>query len=133
MSANSGFGYPHGSFQAMSSPASTAQVELGGGLPFAHSPAAVSVPGGGPLQAVHAIDSLDSIRYAVFADPSPDSTTAAELNDAANWSAGKPLAGAEGDNSETHLSSGPRAASFSATGALSPTTSASGCAGWTRR
>jgi hypothetical protein len=95
-----------GLFQGADNPASTTELELGGGFPFVYSPAVVPGPDAG--RAVHALNDLDVVKYAVFTDPTPATTSAAELNTLANWSTDRFLSGAEGDNDETHLSSGPR-------------------------
>jgi hypothetical protein len=54
-------------------------------------------------RAVWAVSDLDTVKFAYRADATP---TAAELNNVANWQIDKLLSGAEGDNAETHLSSG---------------------------
>jgi hypothetical protein len=53
---------------------------------------------------VWAVSDLDTIKFAYRADATP---TAAELNNVANWQIDQLLPGAEGDNDETHLSTGP--------------------------
>jgi hypothetical protein len=53
---------------------------------------------------VWAVSDLDTIKFAYRADATP---TATELNNVANWQTEKLLPGAEGDNDETHLSTGP--------------------------
>ena len=53
---------------------------------------------------VYATSDLDTVKYAYRADATP---TAAELNDVANWQIDQLLSAPEGDNDETHLSSGP--------------------------
>jgi len=53
---------------------------------------------------VWAVSDLDTIKFAYRADATP---TAVELNNVANWQTEKLLSGAEGDNDETHLSTGP--------------------------
>jgi hypothetical protein len=55
-------------------------------------------------RAVYATNDLDTVKYAYRADATP---TAAELNVQANWQFDRTLSGPEGDNDETHLSSGP--------------------------
>jgi hypothetical protein len=54
-------------------------------------------------RAVWAVSDLDTVKFAYRADATP---TAAELNLTANWQIEKLLSGAEGDNDETHLSTG---------------------------
>jgi hypothetical protein len=76
---------------------------LGGGGGFVYNPAAV--PGPDPSTVVHALDDLHAVKYAVFTDPATAGITPAELNNPANWTS-KLLPGPEGENSETHLSSG---------------------------
>jgi hypothetical protein len=96
-----------GLFQAVDDTpiSSTTELELGGGFPFVYSPAVVPGPAAG--RAVHVVNDLDTVKYAVFTDPSPVSTSAGELNLDGNWNKNLLLSGAEGDNDETHLSSGP--------------------------
>jgi hypothetical protein len=79
------------------------EFSLGGGFPFVYNPAAVSGPDGSRV--VHAVDDLDAVKYAVFTDPGAAGITPAELNAPGNWTS-KLLPAPEGDNSETHLSSG---------------------------
>jgi hypothetical protein len=55
-------------------------------------------------RAVWAVSDLDTVKYAYRADPTP---TAAELNSVVNWQIDQLLPAPEGDNDETHLSSGP--------------------------
>lgn len=52
---------------------------------------------------VWAVSDLDTVKFAYRADSTP---TAVELNNQANWQTERLLAGAEGDNDETHLSTG---------------------------
>lgn len=93
-------------FQAMDAPPpETSQLDLGGGMPFLFSAAVVPDEGGG---AVYAVNDLTTVKYAVFNDPPPNPTTAAELNTPASWQTGKLLPGAEPDNDGTHLSTGPK-------------------------
>jgi hypothetical protein len=57
-------------------------------------------------RAVYAVSQgLNTVRYAYRADLTP---TANEFNNAANWQIDQFLSGAEGDNEETHLSTGTR-------------------------
>jgi hypothetical protein len=75
-----------------------------GGFPVSAGPAVV--PGPGASKAVHALnDNSSTVRFAVFSDPALP-VTEADLNASANWDTMNPLAGAEADNEETHLSSG---------------------------
>jgi hypothetical protein len=55
-------------------------------------------------RAVFAVSDLDTVKYAYRADGTP---TAAEFNAVGNWQTERLLPGPEGDNDETHLSSGP--------------------------
>jgi hypothetical protein len=55
-------------------------------------------------RAVYATSDLDTVKYAYRADATP---TPGELNNVANWQTERLLSGAEGDNDETALSSGP--------------------------
>jgi hypothetical protein len=102
---NTVLGTEGGIFQAMNStlPPETADVDLtpGPGL-FVYSPAAVY--DANLDRAVYAVNDLDVVKYAYRVDPDP---TAGELNSAGNWVNNATLLGAEGDNDETHLSSGP--------------------------
>jgi hypothetical protein len=54
-------------------------------------------------RAVWAVSDLDTVKFAYRVDAAP---TASVLNNVANWQIDRPLTGAEGDNDETHLSSG---------------------------
>ena len=83
---------------------SATELDLGSGG-FVFSPAVAVVPGGSQ-QVVHAVDSLDTVKYAVFTEPSPP-VSAGDANTLAKWQSGKFLPAPEGDNDETHLSSGP--------------------------
>jgi len=98
-------GVQGGLFMGMDSgaPPETADFSLGGGGSFVYNPAVV--PGPDASTVVHAIDDLHAVKYAVFSDPAPAGITAAELNNPPNW-VSKLLPGPEGENSETHLSSG---------------------------
>jgi hypothetical protein len=75
-----------------------------GGFGVSAHPAVVPGPAAG--KAVHALTgNASTVRYAVFTDPVLP-TTEADLNAPGNWDTLNPLAGAEADNEETHLSSG---------------------------
>jgi hypothetical protein len=75
-----------------------------GGFGVSAGPAAV--PGPVATKVVHALnDNSSTVRYAVFNDPALP-VTEADLNTPGNWDTMNPLAGAEPDNEETHLSSG---------------------------
>jgi hypothetical protein len=77
------------------------RVDLGGSG-FVYSPSVVYSE---TLdRAVYAVNDLDTVKFAYRVDSTP---TAAELNNVANWQINKLLSGPEGDNEETHLSSGP--------------------------
>jgi hypothetical protein len=54
--------------------------------------------------AVWAASDLSTVKFAYQVDSTP---SAAELNNVGNWQINKLLPGAEGDNDETHLSTGP--------------------------
>ena len=101
-------GVEGGDFQAMSlpKPANPPEIGLGGGFPFVYSPSVVLGPG--DARAVHAVDDLNTIKFAHWTDPDLDPPAASELNTLANWDTGNFLVAPEGDNDETHLSSGPR-------------------------
>jgi hypothetical protein len=93
-----------GLFQAMDSPiAETTEVDLApsGGL-FVYSPAVVY--NADMDRAVFAVNDLDTVKYAYQADSTPSVT---ELNNVANWQTDRLLPAPEGNNDETHLSSGP--------------------------
>jgi hypothetical protein len=102
---NTVLGTEGGIFQAMNStaPPETVDTDLtpGAGL-FVYSPAVVYSEG--LDRAVYAVNDLDTVKYAYRVDADP---TAGELNSAANWQNDRTLSGAEGDNDETHLSTGP--------------------------
>jgi hypothetical protein len=91
-------------FQAMDDGPSTLEVNLGGGFPFVYSPTTALVPG--MSKAVYAVNDLDTVKYAVFEDGNAGAITAADLNTAGFWTTPNFLPAAEGDNDETHLSSG---------------------------
>jgi hypothetical protein len=98
-------GVEGGLFQAMDNPPpSTVELSLGEGFPFVYSPAVVPVPGA--AKAVHAVNDLGIVKYAVFTDPTPPGTTADEFNMIGNWDTGNFLPAPEAQNAETHLSSG---------------------------
>jgi hypothetical protein len=93
-------------FQGMDdTPASSVERNLGGGFPFVYSPAAALVPG--TAKAIYAVNDLDTVKYAVFEDGNGGAITRDDLNNAGFWTTPLFLSGAEGDNDETHLSSGP--------------------------
>ncbi|MDQ5832551.1 MAG: hypothetical protein M3550_05765 [Actinomycetota bacterium] len=100
-----GLGVEGSSFQALDASAPTAEVDLGGGFPFVYSASVALVPD--TKKAVYAVNSLDNIKYSVFRDPDADPIAGSELNTAGNWFSGAALPADEGDNDETHLSSGP--------------------------
>jgi hypothetical protein len=96
-------GVEGGLFMGMDFPGiENADFSLGGGGGFVYNPAVV--PGPDASTVVHAIDDLHAVKYAVYADPGGP-ITPAELNDPSNWTS-KLLSAPEGENSETHLSSG---------------------------
>jgi hypothetical protein len=96
-------GVEGGLFLGMDPGIDDAEFSLGGGGGFVYNPAVVHGPT--DHKVVHAIDDLHAVKYAVFNDPGTPGIQAAELNAPANWDS-KLLPGAEGENSETHLSSG---------------------------
>jgi hypothetical protein len=97
-------GVEGGLFMGMDSPGiETADFSLGGGGGFVYNPAVV--PGPDASAVVHAIDDLHAVKYAVFTDPGTAGITPAELNNPPNWTS-KLLPAPEGENSESHLSSG---------------------------
>jgi hypothetical protein len=97
-------GVEGGLFMGMDFPIiENADFSLGGGAGFVFNPAVV--PGPDPSTVIHAIDDLHAVKYAVFTDPATAGITPAELNNPSNW-VSKLLSAPEGENSETHLSSG---------------------------
>ena len=103
-SGDVGLGAEGSLFQGMNDGPSASELDLGSGG-FVYSQAVAVVPGGSQ-QVVHAVDNLDTVKYAVFTEPSPP-VSAADANTLAKWQSGKFLPAPEGDNDETHLSSGP--------------------------
>lgn len=85
-------------------PASTTELTLGDTSSSVYDSSAATVPA--TTKAVYAVNDLDVARYRVFTDPVPG-TTAADLNNIANWGAPQFLSAAEGNNDETRLGSGP--------------------------
>jgi hypothetical protein len=97
-------GVEGGLFMGMDFPIiESADFSLGGGGGFVFNPAVV--PGPDSSTVVHAIDDLHAVKYAVFTDPATAGITPSELNNPSNWTS-KLLSAPEGENSETHLSSG---------------------------
>jgi hypothetical protein len=95
-------------FQAQVGPSSgsTTQVTLGQSPTYVYDASVALHPGG--TKAVYAVNDLHTIGFRVFSDPSTPGITASELNTAGNWSASLlPLAGAEANNTETHVDTGP--------------------------
>jgi hypothetical protein len=75
-----------------------------GGFPVSADPAVV--PGPTPSEAVHVLNNgSGTVRFAVFNDPVLP-VSEADLNSPGNWNDLNSLAGAEPDNSDTHLSTG---------------------------
>jgi hypothetical protein len=100
---NMTLGTEGGIFQAMDSPSpETTDVDLATGGLFVFSPAVVY--NANLDRVVYAVNDLDVVKYAYRVDDSP---TVGELNSAANWQFDRTLSGAEADNDETHLSTGP--------------------------
>ena len=92
-----------GLFQAMDSPTpETADADLATGGLFVYSPAVVY--NAAADRVVYAVNDLDTVKYAYRVEDSP---TVGELNSVVNWQIDRTLSGAEGDNDETHLSTGP--------------------------
>jgi hypothetical protein len=77
-------------------------VEYATGGIFVYGPEIARVPGSNKL--VAATNDLDVVKYGVF-DGAP--FTVAGINNVANWLIDRTLPAAEGDNSDTALSSGP--------------------------
>jgi hypothetical protein len=73
-----------------------------GGI-FSYGPQVVRVPGTNKL--VAATNDLEVVKYGVYNGASPP--TATTINNPANWLVDGTLPGAEGDNSDTALNSGP--------------------------
>jgi hypothetical protein len=93
-------------FQAQVTPATTTQVPLGQSPTYVYDASVAVHPGG--TRAVYAVNDLHHVGFRVFSDPATPGITASELNNAANWSASiVPLSGAEADNGETHVDTGP--------------------------
>jgi hypothetical protein len=90
-------------FQA--TPTSAMPLDLGGTGLFVYSPSVALVAGA--KKALYAVNDLDSVKYALFEDADADPISAGELNTVGNWTTGLTLPAPEGDNDETHLSSGP--------------------------
>jgi hypothetical protein len=92
-------------FQGVDDGPSTTELDLGGTGLFVFSPSVALVAGA--KKAVYAVNDLDVVKYSVFEDADADPISAGELNTSGNWSGGAGLPAPEGDNSETHLTSGP--------------------------
>ncbi len=80
----------------------TATAALGTGGLFGYKPSVVY--NDALDRTVWAASDLSTVKFAYRVDATP---TAAELNNVANWQINQLLPGAEGDNDETHLSTGP--------------------------
>jgi hypothetical protein len=91
-------------FQGQDDPASTTELTLGDTASSVYDASAATVPA--TTKAVYAVNDLDAVRYRVFSDPVP-ATTAADLNNIANWGAPQFFSTPEGNNDETRLGSGP--------------------------
>jgi hypothetical protein len=91
-------------FQGQDDPASTTELTLGDTSSSVYDASAATVPSS--TKAVYAVNDLNVARYRVFTDPVPG-TSAADLNNIANWGAPQFLSAAEGNNDETNLGSGP--------------------------
>jgi hypothetical protein len=93
-------------FQGQDDGPSTTERQLGSTPSSVYDSSALQVPFASAVKAVYAVNDLDAVEYRVFNDPiAPVSAT--DLNSAGNWSVAKFLTAAEGNNDETHLSSGP--------------------------
>ena len=107
--ANVGLGVAASSFQGLDDPepGSTMTVTLGQSPLFVYDATVALLTDGS--KAVYAVNDLDTVRYRVFTNPPmPAGLSAGELNGSGNWSASPLLLpGAEGNNDETHVSSGP--------------------------
>jgi hypothetical protein len=77
-------------------------VQYASGSLFVYGPDVARVPGTQKL--VAATNDLDVVQYGVFKGPA---LTAPNVNNVVNWNINQPLSAAEGDNSESDLSSGP--------------------------
>jgi hypothetical protein len=90
-------------FQAMDSPTpETTETQLATGGLFVYSPSVIY--NADIDRAVYAVSDLDTVKYAYLADSTPATL---DFNDATLWSIDRLLSAPEGDNDETHLSSGP--------------------------
>ena len=92
-------------FQGQSSSAFTMERQAGSTASSVYDAAVARVPSGGD-KAVYAVNNLDAVEYKRFDGPS-DPPSIVDLNQDANWWPTQFLSGAEGNNDETHLSSGP--------------------------
>ena len=89
-------------------PAATDTLSLGSSPTYVYDASVAVGPGPTNTKAVYAVNDLHTVWYRVFTDPGGRSITEVELNSADDWSASPLLLpGAEGNNDETMLSSGP--------------------------
>ena len=103
--SNVGLSVAGATFQGQNNSNPTAHVALGSSPTYVYDASVVAGPSA--TKAVYAVNDLHTVWYRVFTDPVAP-VTVPDLNTAGNWS-GSPLLlpGAEGNNDETMLSSGP--------------------------
>ena len=103
--SNVGLSVAGATFQGQNNSNPTAHVALGSSPTYVYDASVVVGPSA--TKAVYAVNDLHTVWYRVFTDPVAP-VTVPDLNTAGNWS-GSPLLlpGAEGNNDETMLSSGP--------------------------
>ena len=116
-------------FQGQSSSAFTMERQAGSTASSVYDAAVARVPSAGD-KAVYAVNNLDAVEYKRFDGPS-DPPSIVDLNQDANWFPTQFLSAAEGNNDETHLSSGPSGLYLTYRYGQ-PTETASGCASSTR-
>ncbi|HYN90414.1 MAG TPA: hypothetical protein VER75_00735, partial [Thermoleophilaceae bacterium] len=78
-------------FQGQDNPASATDLTLGVTASSVYDASAATVPAS--TKAVYAVNDLDTVRYRVFSDPVPG-TSAADLNNVANWGGNQLLSAA---------------------------------------
>ena len=103
--SNVGLSVAGATFQGQNNSNPTTHVALGSSPTYVYDASVVAGPSA--TKAVYAVNDLHTVWYRVFTDPVAP-VTVPDLNTAGNWS-GSPLLlpGAEGNNDETMLSSGP--------------------------
>jgi hypothetical protein len=92
-------------FQGQSSSSTTTERQAGSTASSVYDAAVARVPSAGD-QAVYTVNNLDAVEYRRFDGPS-NPPSIFDLSQDANWWPAQFLSGAEGNNDETHLSSGP--------------------------